>query len=76
MAKIAISLPNEVLEAIERERKARGETRSEFLRGAVEAYFRRERERRAVEQYVGGYQQQPESEEEIALAETTAPPAL
>ena len=68
MAKIGISLPEPVLEAIERERKARGETRSEFLRRAVEAFLRRERERQLEEQYIRGYQQYPETQEEIDLA--------
>ena len=71
MAKIAISLPDAVFQAIERERKARGETRSAFLRKAVEALLHREREREAIEQYIRGYQQYPETEEEITLAEST-----
>ena len=69
--KIAISLPGDVLEGIERERRARGESRSEFLRRAVEAFLRREREREAIEQYIRGYQQQPETAEEVAFAEST-----
>lgn len=69
MAKIAISLPDSVLHDIEEERKARGETRSEFFRRAAEAFLRRERERQLVEQYIRGYQLYPETPEEIALAE-------
>ena len=76
MTKIAISLPDGVFQAIERARKARGESRSEFLRKAVEAYFRREQERKDVEQYIRAYQQHPETEEEISLAESTAQTAL
>ncbi len=68
VVKVAISLPEEVLEAIELEREARGETRSEFLRQAVESFLRRERERDAVERYVQGYREHPESGEEIAMA--------
>lgn len=67
-AKIAISLPEDLLEAIEEERKARGETRSQFLRRAVEAYRQRQRERLAVEQYMEGYLKMPESREEIEAA--------
>ena len=74
MAKIAISLPDAVLQAVEKERKARGETRSAFFRRAVEAFLLRERE--AIERYVRGYQRDPETEEEIALAESTVQPAL
>jgi metal-responsive CopG/Arc/MetJ family transcriptional regulator len=71
MAKIAISLPDSVFQAIEKERKARGETRSEFLRRAAEAFLRRERERQLEEQYIRGYQQYPETAEEAAFAEST-----
>jgi metal-responsive CopG/Arc/MetJ family transcriptional regulator len=69
MAKIAISLPDEVLQAIEKERLASGLSRSEFFRNAVEAFLRHRRERELEEQYVRGYQENPETAEEIALAE-------
>ena len=71
MAKIAISLPEEMLQAVEKERLARGENRSEFFRRAVEAYLRREQEREWDEQYVRAYQLYPETAEEVALAEAT-----
>ena len=71
MAKIAISLPDEVLRDIEKERLARGETRSEFVRHAVDAFLRSQREREAVAQYIRGYQQHPETEEEVAWDEAT-----
>lgn len=65
-AKIAISLPQDLLETVEKERSASGETRSQFLRRAIEAFFRRQREREADEQYVRAYIEQPETEEEVA----------
>ena len=68
MAKIAISLPDKFLESIEQECKARGETRSEFFRRAVEVFLRRERQRQLEEQYIRGYQQYPETQEEIDIA--------
>ena len=49
----------------------RGESRSAFFRRAVEEHFRRAREREDVEQYLRGYQQYPETQEELALAEST-----
>ena len=70
-AKIAISLPDDLLQDIERECKASGETRSELFRRAVRAYLRREREREMEEQYIRGYEQFPETEEEVAWAEYT-----
>jgi Arc/MetJ-type ribon-helix-helix transcriptional regulator len=48
--KIAISLPEEVLDAVERERGESGESRSEFFRRAVEALLRRQREQELSEQ--------------------------
>ena len=68
MAKIAISLPDEVLAAVEKERLAKGESRSQFFRRAVEEQLRRERERKDIEQYIRGYQLYPETKTEIALA--------
>ena len=70
MAKIAISLPEEVLQAVEKERLASGISRSQFFRNAVEAFLRHRRERELEEQYVRGYQENPETVEEIALAES------
>ena len=71
MAKIAISIPDELLEAVEKERRSKGESRSQFFRGAVEEHLRRQQEREDVEQYIRGYQKYPETEEEVALAEAT-----
>lgn len=71
MAKIAISLPDEVYQAVEKERLAKGESRSQFFRRAVEDYLRRAKERKDVEQYIRGYLQYPETKEEVAQAEAT-----
>ena len=76
MAKIAISVPDEMLQAIETERRVNGETRSEFFRRAVEAYLRRIHEREQDEQYIRGYQQFPETEEDLGGLETLASEAL
>ncbi len=71
MAKIAISLPEETLQAVEKERLATGLSRSEFFRRAVEEHLRRVKEREDVERYVLGHLKYPETKEEIALAEAT-----
>jgi metal-responsive CopG/Arc/MetJ family transcriptional regulator len=71
-AKIAISLPAEVLDAVEREREESGESRSEFFRRAVEALLRREREQELSEQYVRAYQKMPESPDEVEAARRAA----
>ena len=64
-AKVAISLPEDVLKVVETERKAKGESRSQFFRRAVEKLLKQERESSAVEDYVRGYQEVPESAEEV-----------
>jgi len=63
--KVAISLPENVLKAIEKERKARGESRSEFFRRAAERLLKQEQESKAVETYIRGYCTMPESTEEV-----------
>ena len=71
MVKIAISLPEEILQAVEKERLATGLNRSEFFRRAVEEHLRRVKEREDVERYIQGYLKYPEAKEEITLAEAT-----
>jgi metal-responsive CopG/Arc/MetJ family transcriptional regulator len=63
--KVAISLPERVLKAIEKERKLRGESRSEFFRRAAERLLKQEQESKAVEAYIRGYSVNPESPGEI-----------
>jgi metal-responsive CopG/Arc/MetJ family transcriptional regulator len=64
--KVAISLPQELFAAAERERKEGGESRSELYRRAIDAYLRHRREQRAVERYIRGYQEYPETDHEVA----------
>lgn len=71
MAKIAISLPEEVLQAVEKERLASGLSRSEFFRRAVEEHLRQAKERADVLQYINGYLEYSETPHELAVAETT-----
>lgn len=71
-AKIAISLPEEVLNAVEREREGSGESRSQFFRRAVETLLRHRQERERSEQYVRAYQQAPETREEVEAARRAA----
>ncbi len=75
-AKIAISLPTELLRAADRECEARGQSRSEFFRGAVERLIAEEREREAVERYIESYRKYPETEEEVAAAYAMSSEAL
>ena len=71
-AKIAISLPEEVLAAVEQARKENGESRSEFFRRAAEMLLRRQREQEMNELYIRAYEQTPETEEEVEAARRAA----
>lgn len=74
MAKIAISLPDEVLEALEKERQSGNKvlSRSEFIKRAVQQYLRAESERSLEEQYIRGYLEHPETEEETEWLDQAA----
>jgi len=63
--KVAISLPPTVLDSVEKERRKRGESRSEFFRQAVQAFLRDLQQRKDVECYVQGYIEHPEGAEEV-----------
>ena len=74
--KVAISLPEELMAAAERERQGTGESRSEFFRRALQSLLRQAREQVAIERYVQGYRDQPESDEEVLAAQQMAAAAL
>ena len=63
--KVAISLPRDVLIAVEAERRATGESRSAFFRRAAQALLRRQLEKQAVQAYIRAYQRHPETAEEM-----------
>ena len=64
-AKVAISLPEDALVAVETERKAKGESRSQFFRRAIERLLKQERDSSAVKDYMHGYREVPESADEV-----------
>jgi metal-responsive CopG/Arc/MetJ family transcriptional regulator len=63
--KVAISLPSTILESVEKERRKRGESRSEFFRQAVQAFLNDLQRRKDVERYVQGYLEHPEQVAEV-----------
>ena len=71
-SKIAISLPEEVLNAVEREREESGESRSQIFRRAVDLLLRQRKEREMSELYLRAYQQVPETKGEVAAARRAA----
>ena len=72
ISKIAISLSEEMLTAVERERKESGESRSQIFRRAVDLLLRQRKEQEMSEQYIRAYQQVPETKEEITAAHHSA----
>ena len=71
-SKIAISLPEEVLTAVEREREESGESRSQIFRRAVDLLLRQRKEREMSELYIRAYQTVPETKEEVDAARRAA----
>lgn len=71
-SKIAISLPEEVLTAVEREREESGESRSQIFRRAVVLLLRQRKEREMSELYIRAYQKVPETKEEVDAARRAA----
>jgi hypothetical protein len=76
VAKVTISLPQDLLAFVESQRPGLGETRSEVIRYFLEHARRAERERADVERYIRGYEEQPQTEEEFGWSTQVALKAL
>jgi metal-responsive CopG/Arc/MetJ family transcriptional regulator len=70
--KVTISLPTVLLEDVERSKETNQESRSETIARLLQAALRAEQEQSDVERYIKGYLEQPDTEEEIAIAEAMA----
>lgn len=68
--KIAISLPDDLFKKIEKSRKTAGETRSSFIKRAIEKTLSDREKNLLVDKYIQGYIDFPETKEEIAAAES------
>jgi metal-responsive CopG/Arc/MetJ family transcriptional regulator len=71
-SKIAISLPEDVLAAVEKEREESGESRSEIFRRAIRLLLRQRKEREISERYIHAYQRMPDTAEEVNAARRSA----
>jgi metal-responsive CopG/Arc/MetJ family transcriptional regulator len=69
--KVAISLPEELLGQVDRVRRRRGESRSQYFRDAAAARLTLVAES-SVEVYRRGYVDQPESAKEVEVATQSA----
>ena len=74
--KVAISLSPRIFESVEKERRQRGESRSEFFRQAVQAFLRDLQQRKDVERYVQGYIERPEQADEVEATRSASYAAL
>ena len=73
VAKVAISLPSEVVDQIEAARSETGQSRSQFVLNAVQAYLIRRQAAAEAQAYAKGYELFPEiPEEEGAYDELSA----
>jgi metal-responsive CopG/Arc/MetJ family transcriptional regulator len=61
VAKIAVSLPETTMRALERERKRQGRSRSALVAEAIEGWLATQRVGAVDEAYVRGYLEQPEA---------------
>jgi metal-responsive CopG/Arc/MetJ family transcriptional regulator len=72
VTKITISLPEELLKSIEKERAITGENRSVIIRRAVELFLRQKQEQQLSRAYVRAYEAHPETEREIETSRVAA----
>jgi metal-responsive CopG/Arc/MetJ family transcriptional regulator len=63
--KIAISVPDDLLDAVDAERRVAHVSRSRLFGIAAASYVEERRKARAVDKYVRSYAEHPETEEEL-----------
>ena len=76
MAKIAISLPDDVLQAIEKERELTGESRSAFFRRAAKALLKQKQREERDREYIRAYREMPETVEELGWLQASSQAVL
>ncbi len=74
--KVAVSIPKDLYQALERARKKNGKSRSAVVQDALRHWLNREQEAELVRQYVEGYRRMPETEEETAWVDAISRRAL
>lgn len=70
--KIAISVPGALYQAVEKVRKARGQSRSAVVQDALRHWLDRQTQAALVREYTAGYRRRPEGRREIKAAEAAA----
>jgi len=74
--KVAVSIPKDLYQALERARKKNGKSRSAVVQDALRHWLNQQREAEMVRQYVEGYRRMPETEEETAWVDAVSRRAL
>ena len=72
VAKVAVSLPGDLIAEVDRERRATQKTRSAYFREVLERHLRESSRTALTDAYVRGYRDRPETADEIAEAEATS----
>lgn len=67
--KIAISLADDLLAAVDSESKVEHLSRSGFFATAAQEYLQKVRRQREIDAYVASYRDHPETDEEIAVTD-------
>jgi len=75
-AKVAVSVPARLFEAMEAERHRTGETRSELVQQAVELLLKRRSTEEDDRRYAEAYRKYPETDEEVEAFTAGAMEAL
>lgn len=70
--RFTVSVPGELLEAAEKKLAPGEHNRSAFIRRLLEAALRDAQEREDVAQWIRGYQEQPQTEEEFGWQDEIA----
>ena len=66
--KLAVSVPKDLFDKVERKRKKRGLTRSAVVQVGLQAWLDALHEYDRVQKYIRGYEKYPETEDELAMS--------
>lgn len=70
--KVAVSIPDDLYQAIEKVRKIRRASRSAVVQDALRHWLHQQAQSARVREYEAGYRRRPESRREVKAAEAAA----
>lgn len=71
-SKVAVSLPGDLYQAMERARKKSGKSRSAVIQDALHRWLQHQKEAVLIREYEAGYRKKPETSREVKAAEAAA----